>query len=72
MSAPLQPRAPIGSADELREYTSQCLRLVSLYALHGAELADAADDLGLETNLRKVIACVKAAAATARNLRDRI
>jgi hypothetical protein len=52
--------APIGSTDELRDFAADCLRRASLYAQHGAELAEARDDLGVETNTRKLIASVRA------------
>ncbi len=71
MRAPDQPPPTIGSAEELRQYISECLRLAGLYAFHGAELAEVEDDHGLEISLRKLIASMKAAAATHKDLRSR-
>ncbi len=64
-------RSPIGSTEELREYAADCLRLAALYASHGRDLAEAGDDLGLISNTHKLLAAVKAAALTIRDLRAR-
>jgi hypothetical protein len=62
---------PIGSTDELRIYAVEMLDLAVLYSRHAADLAEAGDFLGLETNMRKLIAATRAAAATVRDLRGR-
>jgi hypothetical protein len=51
----------LGSPEEMRERVSMLLWMASMYAMHGAELAEAGDDLGLQTNTIKLIAAVKAA-----------
>jgi hypothetical protein len=68
-TSPDDPR--IGTDAELRLYAAECLNLAALYAAHGRELAEAGDDQGLVTNTQKLIAAVKAAAATVRDLRGR-
>jgi hypothetical protein len=63
--------APVGSPDELRIYAVEMLDLAALYSRHAADLALAGDFVGLESNVRKLIAATKAAAATVRDLRGR-
>lgn len=71
MNAPIRPPAPAGSIEELREYTADCLRLVVLYASHAQDLAELGDDLGLFTNIRKLLAAAEAMALTVQDLRVR-
>jgi hypothetical protein len=71
MSARLRTPAPVGSARELREYAAQCFRLAWIYAQHAEDLALIGDDEGLRTTTGKLIAAVKAAAATVSDLRRR-
>jgi hypothetical protein len=71
MNVPLRQPAPIGSPEELRIYAVEMLDLAGLYSRHAADLAKAGDLPGLENNVRKLIAAVRAAAATVRDLRGR-
>jgi hypothetical protein len=61
--------APTGGPEELREYVVGYLRLAAMYADHGADLATAGDLIGLQTNTAKLIAAVRAAAATVKDIR---
>jgi hypothetical protein len=64
--------APLpGTPDDARERAEQCLRLVALYASHAAELAEVGDDLGVETNMHKLLSAARAAAQAVRTLRGR-
>lgn len=69
MTLPDDPR--IGTNEELRDYARQCLTLAAVYADHACDLAQIGDDVGLVTNTQKLIAAVRAAAATVQDLRGR-
>jgi hypothetical protein len=71
MNAPLRTPAPVGSVEELRQYAADCLRLARIFASHAEELAEIGMDEELAATTRKLVAAVKAAAATVIDLRGR-
>ena len=69
MNAPLQHPPPIGSPVELRAFAADTFDIAARCAWRARDLAEAGDDLGLEMTTRVLIAAVKAAAATVKDLR---
>ena len=69
MSAPLRNPAPIGTADELREFAAENLQLARIQADLGATYAEIGDDPGLEYATRKLVAHTRAVVATVADLK---
>jgi hypothetical protein len=63
--------APIGSAEELRQFVVECLQLVVLYAEHAQALAYRGMDEELVATTRKLFASVNSVGATVSDLSGR-
>ena len=71
MSTPLQSRPPAGSLVELRVYAAECFALAKVYSDHAEDLVLIGDDEGLRRTTIKLIATIRAAAATVTDIRGR-
>jgi hypothetical protein len=71
MNVQLQPPAPIGSKEELRQHMAQHLALARVFLLHAEDLAEIENDEEFGKTINKHVTALRAVIATFNDLRGR-